>query len=124
MIDHITEPALPPAAGSPPKIIQEFFGHLATGNGDISIARMKSPQGWIEPGQTPEFDEYTVVISGMLSVVTAEEEVEVKAGEAIRVRRGHWVRYATPNPGGAEYVSVCLPAFAPDLVHRDESTEA
>ena len=105
------------AAGDMPKIIKEFFGCVNSNSNDISIAKMESPAGWIEPGQTPEFDEYTVVLKGTLFVQTRGEGFEVNAGQAIVTRKGEWVRYSTP--GGAEYIAVCLPAFTPDTVHRD-----
>jgi quercetin dioxygenase-like cupin family protein len=107
------------AAGKPPKIIEEFIGRVNTGTSGISIARMTSPSGWSEPGQTPEFDEYTVVLRGELQVETREGVHRVGAGQAIIVGRGEWVRYSTPNAEGAEYIAVCLPAFSPDIVHRD-----
>jgi mannose-6-phosphate isomerase-like protein (cupin superfamily) len=109
-----------PAAGEPPKIIEEFVGFVNSGNTNVSIARMKSPQGWVEPGQTPEFDEYTVVLKGMLRVETRDEVLDVRAGQAISTEPGAWVRYSSPESGGAEYLAVCLPAFSPDTVHRDD----
>ena len=108
------------SAGNKPKIIEEFIGRVNSKNDAVSIARMKSPGGWIEPGQTPEFDEYTVVLKGLLKVETKNETFEIKAGEAIIANKGEWVRYSTPFPEGAEYIAVCLPAFSPDIVHRDE----
>jgi quercetin dioxygenase-like cupin family protein len=108
-----------PAAGKPPKTIEEFIGRVNTGTSGISIARMTSPSGWSEPGQTPEFDEYTVVLRGELQVETRKGVHRVGAGQAIIVSRGEWVRYSTPNAEGAEYIAVCLPAFSPDIVHRD-----
>jgi quercetin dioxygenase-like cupin family protein len=108
-----------PAAGKLPKIIEEFIGRVNTGSSDVSIARMTSASGWSEPGQTPEFDEYTVVLRGELRVETREGVHRVTAGQAIIVGRGEWVRYSTPNPEGAEYVAVCVPGFSSDTVHRD-----
>jgi quercetin dioxygenase-like cupin family protein len=117
MADLIERPTLVNAAGRPPKRIEEFIGRLSTGTGEVSIARMQSPPGWREPGQTPEFDEYTTVLAGRLLVETEGGVIEVGAGQAIRVRPGEWVRYSTPD--GAEYISVCLPAFSPVTAHRD-----
>jgi mannose-6-phosphate isomerase-like protein (cupin superfamily) len=107
------------AAGRPPKVIEEFIGRVNSETADISIARMTSPCGWLEPGQTPEFDEYTVVLSGVLHVRTRETEYDVHASQAIIVSAGEWVQYSTPAPGGAQYIAVCLPAFSPNIVHRD-----
>ena len=115
----VSKPSVVSAAGNKPKIIEEFVGRVNSGTDDISIARMKSPAGWVEPGQTPEFDEYTVVLSGMLTVTTRDNTTDVRAGQAIIVNRGEWVQYSTPEPGGAEYLAICLPAFSPGLVHRD-----
>jgi mannose-6-phosphate isomerase-like protein (cupin superfamily) len=114
----IREPRIIPAAGSPPKAIQEFIGRGETA-GTVSIARMVSPAGWAEPGQTPEFDEYTVVLRGMLRVETRDGIHMLIAGQAIHTGRGEWVRYSSPEPGGAEYIAVCLPAFSPETVHRE-----
>jgi quercetin dioxygenase-like cupin family protein len=119
MMKKIDKPTVVPAEGTEPKLIEEFVGRVNTGDASVSIARMTSPQGWIEPGQTPEFDEYTLVLAGMVVVEHDGGRVEVRAGEAIHTRAGERVRYSTPEPGGAEYVAVCLPAFAPDLAHRD-----
>ncbi len=119
MTQKIDRPTVVPAEGTEPKIIEEFVGRVNTGDAALSIARMTSPQGWIEPAQTPEFDEYTLVLSGMVVVEHDGGRVEVRAGEAIHTRAGERVRYSTPEPGGAEYVAVCLPAFAPELAHRD-----
>jgi mannose-6-phosphate isomerase-like protein (cupin superfamily) len=105
------------AAGIPAKLIQEFIGRINTGTNDVSIARMTSPAGWKEPGQTPEFDEYTVVLKGALHVKLRDREIIVRAGQAVMVGAGEWVRYHTPE--GAEYIAVCIPAFSPDTVHRD-----
>ena len=115
----IPAPTVIEAAGTKPKLIEEFVGNVNTKTGALSIARMKSPSGWEEPGQTPEFDEYTLVLDGALKVETKEETFEVVAGQAIHLKAGEWVRYSSPAPEGAEYVSVCLPAFSPETVHRD-----
>lgn len=116
----IQAPSIVEAAGNKPKIIREYVGRVNSATSALSIAQMLSPGGWIEPGQTPEFDEYTLVIRGTLRVEHTRGVVDVRAGQAILVRAAEWVQYSTPEPDGAEYVSVCLPAFAPDLVHRDE----
>ena len=107
------------AAGNKPKSIEEFIGRVNSGTAQVSIARMRSPSGWVEPGQTPEFDEYTVVLNGCLRVETKEGVFEVKAGQAIITHAGEWVRYSSPHSDGAEYIAVCLPAFSPQTVHRD-----
>jgi ethanolamine utilization protein EutQ (cupin superfamily) len=101
-------------------MIAEYVGRLNTGDSTLSIAHMISPHGWKEPGQTPEFDEYTVVLRGALCVETRALNIEVRAGQAILAPKGDWVQYSTPHEGGAEYVSICLPAFSPEAVHRDE----
>ena len=108
----------PQQAKDIPKIIKEFFGCVNSGSKEVSIAKMESPAGWSEPGQTPEFDEYTVVLKGVLHAETQEKVFEVNEGEAICIRKGEWVRYSTP--GGAEYIAVCLPAFTLETVNRDE----
>jgi mannose-6-phosphate isomerase-like protein (cupin superfamily) len=115
----ITAPVRIQAAGMPPKIIEEFIGRVASQTESISIARMSSPSGWSEPGQTPEFDEFTVVLRGQLRVETRDGACEIAAGQAIISPRGEWVRYSTPGAEGAEYIAVCLPAFSPQTVHRD-----
>jgi mannose-6-phosphate isomerase-like protein (cupin superfamily) len=115
----IAGPTVVAAAGTKPKEIREFVGRANTGEARVSIAHMKSPSGWIEPGQRPEFDEYTVVLRGALRVETEGGALEVAAGQAVLVPAGEWVRYSTPHPDGAEYVAVCLPAFSPETVHRD-----
>ena len=120
MPQHIKSPTEIKAVGNIPKIIREYIGRVNSGNDQVSVARMKSPEGWIEPGQTPEFDEYTVVLDGSLQVRTRNSVLTVNAGEAVIVRAGEWVQYSTPAPGGAEYIAVCLPAFAPEIVHRDD----
>ena len=119
MPDLIEKPTIIAAAGNLPKRIAEYVGRVNSATEAVSIARMESPQGWIEPGQTPEFDEYTVVLRGTLRVETRAGAVDVKAGQAITAHRGEWVRYSTPEIGGAEYIAVCVPAFAPELVHRE-----
>lgn len=120
MAKFIDKPTIIEAAGNKPKIIEEFIGHVNSETSEVSIARMKSPAGWVEPGQTPEFDEYTVVLKGILNVKTKTEEFEVKAGNAIIVNKGEWVQYSSPHDEGAEYMAICLPAFSPETVHRDE----
>lgn len=115
----ISKPTIIEAAGNKPKIIQEFIGRVNSSADQISIAKMTSPAGWEEPGQTPEFDEYTLVLKGMLKVETKESIFNVNAGQAIITYAGEWIRYSTPNSEGAEYVAVCLPAFSPETVHRD-----
>jgi mannose-6-phosphate isomerase-like protein (cupin superfamily) len=120
MATVVEYPTVIPAAGEPPKIIEEFIGRVNSQTNAISIAKMTSPPGWSEPGQTPEFDEFTVVLHGELQVETRDAIHKVGARQAIIVRAGEWVRYSTPGPAGAEYIAVCLPAFAPANVHRDE----
>src|SRR3954464_16086620 len=119
MAQHIAKPTIVAAAGNLPKKIAEFIGRVNSGTSSVSVAQRTSPAGWSEPGQTPEFDEYTVVLRGVLRVETREGEHIVAAGQAIIVSRGEWVRYSTPEPSGAEYVAVCIPAFSPDTVHRE-----
>ena len=114
----IPAPTVVPYAGTRPKRIEEFVGRVNTGTAALSIARMTSPPGWVEPGQAPEFDEYTLVLEGSLRVESAVGSVDIGTGQAVHVAAGEWVRYSTP--GGATYVSVCLPAFSLDTVHRDE----
>ena len=120
MAKFISAPTVIPAAGQPPKIIEEFFGQVNSATSQVSIAKMSSPSGWREPGQTPEFDEYTIVLSGELQVETRSVIHKVSAGQAIFVSAGEWVRYSTPGAVGAEYIAVCMPAFSPQTVHRDE----
>lgn len=120
MPEFIEAPSVVEAAGNKPKIIEEYVGRVNSGSGDVSVARMRSPGGWVEPGQRPDFDEYTIVLRGMLRVTTEAETFDVRAGQAVITRRGEWVQYSTPETEGAEYVAVCLPAFSPDTVHRDE----
>lgn len=116
----ISAPTVITAAGNKPKLIEEYFGRVNSGTSAASIARMRSPGGWVEPGQTPEFDEYTVVLKGELQVATQSGILVVRAGQGVHTPAGEWVQYSTPGVEGAEYVAVCLPAFAPDTVHRDE----
>lgn len=115
----IEKPTVITAAGNKPKLIEEYIGRVNSGTTGVSIARMKSPSGWVEPGQTPEFDEYTVVLKGVLRVTTKSGDLDVKAGQAVIVPAREHVRYSSPDPEGAEYVAVCLPAFSMDTVHRD-----
>jgi mannose-6-phosphate isomerase-like protein (cupin superfamily) len=117
----ISQPTTVAAMGTPPKTIEEFVGRVNTATGSISIARMTSPAGWQEPGQRPEFAEWSVVLRGVLVVEHEGGVLEVKAGEVVQVEAGEWVRYRTPYEGGAEYVSVCVPAFSPETVHRDQA---
>jgi len=117
-------PTMLAAAGNPPKRIAEYVGRLNTGNAALSIARMVSPGGWQEPGQTPEFDEYTLVIRGTVRVETRTRAINVTAGQAFVAPAGDWVRYTTPAEGGAEYIAICMPAFSPEAVHRDNSISA
>ena len=119
MAKHITEPTIIAAAGNKPKVIEEYVGRVNSGDSSTSIARMKSPSGWVEPGQTPEFDEYTIVLRGMLRVTTHGGAIDVHAGQAVITAKGEWVQYSTPGDEGAEYIAVCLPAFSMEAVHRD-----
>jgi mannose-6-phosphate isomerase-like protein (cupin superfamily) len=116
----IAAPTVIPAAGQPPKRIEEYAGHVNSGHGAVSIARMVSPEGWREPGQRPEFEEITVVLRGMVRVEHEGGSLDVRAGQAVVSKPGEWIRYSSPEPGGAEYIAVCLPAFSPAIVHRDE----
>ena len=115
----IETPTIIEAAGNKPKRIEEFAGRVNSGHEGISVARMKSPSGWLEPGQRPEFEELTVVLSGMLRVEHEGGSLDVRAGQGVVAAPGEWVRYSTPEAEGAEYIAVCLPAFSPDTVHRD-----
>ena len=115
----IARPAIIEAAGNVPKRIEEYVGRVNSGAADVSVARMVSPSGWEEPGQRPDFGEITVVLRGMLRVEHATGALEVRAGQAVVAHPGEWVRYSSPDPGGAEYVAICLPAFSPETVHRD-----
>ncbi len=116
----IASPTVVQAAGNKPKLIREYVGRVNSATANVSIAHMQSPGGWVEPGQTPDFDEYTLVLRGTVRLTSASGEMDVIAGQAVLVSAGEWVRYSTPGDEGADYVSVCLPAFAPDLVHRDD----
>ena len=116
----IDAPTIIEAAGNKPKRIEEYIGVANSQTPDVSIARMVSPAGWVEPGQKPEFTEYTVVLKGMLRVTTKSGEVDVHEGQGVIVKANEWVQYSTPNDRGAEYVAVCLPAFSQDTVHRDD----
>ncbi len=122
MPQFIERPVVVEAAGNKPKQIEEFVGRVNTGDDAISIARMVSPGGWVEPAQTPDFREMTVVLKGTLQVETREGMFEVQAGQGIILEPGEWVRYSTPGAEGAEYIAVCTPAFSPDTVHRDEAS--
>jgi quercetin dioxygenase-like cupin family protein len=115
----IAAPTIVAAAGSKPKRIEEFAGRINSGHAQVSVARMVSPAGWVEPGQRPEFEEITVVLRGMLRVEHEGGAIDVRAGQAIVTAPGEWVRYSTPEPDGAEYVAICTPAFSPETVHRD-----
>ena len=115
----IAQPTVIQAAGNKPKRIEEFAGRVNSGHATLSVARMVSPEGWLEPGQRPEFEEVTVVLRGLVRVEYDGGVVEVRAGQAVVTHPGEWVRYSTPESGGAEYIAVCLPAFSPDTVHRD-----
>ena len=116
---HIAKPTRITAAGNKPKLIDEYVGRVNSGDAAASVAHMRSPAGWVEPGQTPEFDEFTVVLGGLLRVTSRDGVLDVRAGEAVHARRGEWVQYSTPEEGGAEYIAVCVPAFSPDTVRRD-----
>lgn len=117
----VAEPVRVTAAGNKPKLIDEYVGRVSTGAGHVSVAHMRSPGGWVEPGQTPEFEEMTVVLRGLLRVEHRDGALDVRAGQAVVTAPGEWVRYSTPEPDGAEYVAVCLPAFSPSTVHRDDA---
>jgi mannose-6-phosphate isomerase-like protein (cupin superfamily) len=108
------------AAGNKPKTIEEFIGRVNSGHAQISVAHMRSPGGWVEPGQTPEFEEYTLVLAGMLRVESRDGSIDVHAGQAVITHPGEWVRYSSPGAEGADYIAICLPAFSPNTVHRDE----
>lgn len=116
----IEQPTRIEAAGNLPKIIDEFAGRANTGTEAVSIAKMQSPSGWQEPGQRPGFEEWSIVLRGVLVVEHEGGRFEVAAGQAVRAAPGEWIRYSTPGPDGAEYLAVCLPAFSPDTVHRDD----
>ena len=119
MVRLIDQPAVVEAAGNKPKKIEEFIGRVRSGHESLSVARMDSPQGWVEPGQRPEFEEITLVLDGMVRVEHKGGVTDVRAGQTIISEPGEWVRYSSPGPGGARYVAICLPAFSPDIVHRD-----
>jgi mannose-6-phosphate isomerase-like protein (cupin superfamily) len=116
----LKSPSVIKSAGNKAKLIEEFIGRVNSKDSGLSIAKMKSPSGWEEPGQTPEFDEYTIVLNGILKLETKDETLEVSAGQAVITKAGEWVRYSTPGEEGAEYIAVCCPAFSPESVHRDE----
>jgi ethanolamine utilization protein EutQ (cupin superfamily) len=116
----IKSPSIVKAAGNKEKLIKEYFGRVNSKTSEVSIAMMKSPQGWEEPGQTPDFNEYTVVLKGNLKIKTKKEEIIVSAGEAVMTMKGEWVKYSTPLEGGAEYIAICIPAFSPSAANRDE----
>ena len=115
----IAAPSLIKAAGTKPKVIEEFAGRVNSGHQSVSVARMTSPEGWAEPGQRPEFEEVTIVLTGMLRVEHQGGTLDVRAGQAVVTSPGEWIRYSTPEAGGATYVAVCIPAFSPATVHRD-----
>jgi len=115
----IDSPSIVQAAGTKPKRIEEFVGRVNSGHSAVSVARMRSPGGWVEPGQRPEFEEVTVVLRGMLRVEHDGGTIDVREGQAVITAPGEWIRYSTPEDEGAEYVAICLPAFSPDTVHRD-----
>jgi ethanolamine utilization protein EutQ len=115
----ISHPTRITAAGNKPKLIDEYIGRVNSKTSAVSVAHMHSPQGWAEPGQTPEFDEFTIVLKGMLRVEHKDGTIDVPAGQAIITHKKEWIRYSTPEDGGAEYIAVCLPGFSPDTVHRD-----
>lgn len=119
MLKHILSASIIEAAGNKPKVIKEFIGRINTKTEMVSIARMKSPGGWIEPGQTPDFDEYTIVLEGTVRVETRDGSIDIHAGEAVIAPKGEWIKYSTPTNDGAEYIAVCIPAFSPETVHRD-----
>lgn len=115
----LTQPTRIQSAGNKPKLIDEYIGRANSQTSGVSVAHMRSPEGWTEPGQKPEFDEFTIVLRGRVIVRHADGELEVKAGQAVVAHRGEWVQYSTPDEGGAEYIAVCLPAFSMETVHRD-----
>ena len=121
MAQLLSKPSIVKADGTKEKIIREFIGRVNSSTYEVSIAMMKSPQGWEEPGQIPEFNEYTVVLKGKLKVTTKKEEFILSEGEAVVANKDEWVRYSTPFEGGAEYIAVCVPAFSPDTVHREDT---
>jgi len=121
MAQFIDQAIVIEAIDNKPKIIEEFIGSVNSGTKELSVARMRSPGGWLEPGQTPEFSEYTVVLKGLLQVKTKNRVYEVRAGQAIIIKAGEWVQYGTPSEEGAEYIAICLPAFSAEMVHRDKN---
>lgn len=120
MATLITEPSVIESAGNKPKRIEEYVGRVNSGHKQVSVARMVSPGGWVEPGQTPAFTEVTLVLDGVLQVESASGTIQVRSGQAVVCEAGEWIRYSTPEEGGATYVAVCLPAFSPETVNRDE----
>lgn len=118
----VDQPARITAAGNKPKLIDEYIGRVSTKTSAVSVAHMRSPQGWEEPGQSPEFDEFTIVLRGLLRVRHKGGITDVAAGQAVIAHRGEWIQYSTPNEGGADYIAVCLPAFSMETVHRDKET--
>ncbi len=120
MPHRIDSPVRVTAAGNKPKLIDEYIGRVSSSTDSVSVAHMRSPGGWVEPGQTPAFDEFTVVLRGLLRVKHGGGYIDVRAGQAVIAHKGEWVQYSTPEPDGAEYIAVCLPAFSMDTVHRDE----
>lgn len=120
MPTKIEKPSRITAAGTKPKLIDEYVGAVNTSTTSHSIAHMRSPSGWVEPGQRPEFDEYTIVLRGSVHIEFEGGEMDVNAGQAVLTHKGEWVRYSTPGEDGAEYIAICIPAFSPDTVHRDE----
>jgi len=119
MPTFLSQPTRIQAAGTKPKLIDEYVGRVNSKTEGVSVAHMRSPQGWEEPGQTPQFDEFTIVLKGMLRVRHRDGEMDVRAGQGVIAHRGEWIQYATPEEGGAEYIAVCSPAFSPGTVHRD-----
>jgi quercetin dioxygenase-like cupin family protein len=119
MATLIPTPSIIESEGNKPKVIKEYIGRVNSRTGEASVARMNSPAGWEEPGQTPEFDEYTLVLAGTLRVTTKEGDIDVVAGQAVIAHKGEWVHYGSPHESGADYVAVCVPAFSPEIVKRD-----
>jgi mannose-6-phosphate isomerase-like protein (cupin superfamily) len=117
----IGKPEIIPGVGNKPKKIEEYFGRVSSKTDELSIARMQSPAGWEEPGQSPEFNEYSIVLKGMLEVRTKDKVFKIRAGQGILIEKSEWVQYSTPGAEGAEYIAVCIPAFLPAIVHRDGS---
>jgi len=116
----IESPTTIEAAGNKPKRINEYIGHVNSGHESVSVAHMVSPEGWIEPGQRPDFQEITVILKGRVKLEYEGGALEAEAGQAVVSEPGEWIRYSTPAPGGAEYIAICIPAFSPEIVHRDE----